>query len=530
MKEEFGMIKVWRVGLIAAVLVAGLSACGSPEGTGGNNSKDNTGWPLTGTVSILGDAEVGLPLWVDTGDLVGYEEISYQWQRGDTANGAFADITGATGSQYMLVAEDAGKYLRVVVSRAGYNGTVVSAAVGPVAAAITWTAVADGELDVTTSTAITFTFSEAVSGLTAGDISVTPASGIVTSGTLTESGTDGTEWTLPLSAVGTSAVLVKITKSGITRGAQTVTVHRAVVTLDGLDEYLDELSDEEEEEPPATVFLASTIDVSSSDWEAVNSAIETAKKYVVLDLSACTATDNTISGKNSPDGNDFNRIYNNTYIKGIILPSTLTSIGKHAFSGCYILTSVIIPDSVESIGEYAFNACTRLASVTLPAGVESIGEHAFYHCTSLTSVTLPAGVTSIGGSAFACWRALACVTLPAGVESIGEHAFYACNNLTSVTLPDSVESIGGHAFEHCTGLTSVTLPAGVESIGEGAFNGCTGLTSVTFEGSSVGLGDDDNPAFLGDLKEKYESGGAGTYTRTGSGEDNSPYTWTKTTS
>lgn len=70
------------------------------------------------------------------------------------------------------------------------------------------------------------------------------------------------------------------------------------------------------------------------------------------------------------------------------IPSTVTSIGNHAFYGCKGLTSVTIPDSVTSIGDNAFAGCTGLTSVTIPSSVTSIEYGAFGECTSLTSVTI----------------------------------------------------------------------------------------------------------------------------------------------
>jgi uncharacterized repeat protein (TIGR02543 family) len=90
---------------------------------------------LTGTVGISGTAKAGEVLTANTGSLGGTGAISYQWERGDSANGAFADIAGAIDATYTLTAADHGKYVRVTVSRAGYDGAKSSAASGPVAAA-----------------------------------------------------------------------------------------------------------------------------------------------------------------------------------------------------------------------------------------------------------------------------------------------------------------------------------------------------------------------------------------------------------
>jgi hypothetical protein len=145
---------------------------------------------------------------------------------------------------------------------------------------------------------------------------------------------------------------------------------------------------------PYTIALDSSISINMESaavrdaWTAINSTIESNEKFVVLDLRHCIAPE-TISG-------DFgNIIHYNKYIKGIILPTGLTSIGRNAFSGCGYLTSVIIPNSVSSIGEGAFERCLGLASVTIPASVSSIGNYAFFNASpSLTSVTFGGAETS----------------------------------------------------------------------------------------------------------------------------------------
>lgn len=118
--------------------------------------------------------------------------------------------------------------------------------------------------------------------------------------------------------------------------------------------------------------------------------------------------------------------------KNSVIPTSVTSIGSHAFSGCTGLMSVTIPDSVKSIGEGAFRNCTGLMSVTIGNGVTSIGAEVFKGCTALTSVTIGNDVTSIGS-----------------------YAFYDCTSLTSITIPDGVTSIGNYAFSGCN-LTTVT--------------------------------------------------------------------------
>ena len=190
----------------------------------------------------------------------------------------------------------------------------------------------------------------------------------------------------------------------------------------------------------------------------------------------------------------------NTEIKELIIPNSVTSIENYAFEGCSGLTSVTIPNSVTSIGSKAFRDCSGLTSVTIPNSVTSIGSEAFSGCSGLNKVI----VSDIGK-----WCAIIFIdsyanplsyakhlysdenteinnlTIPNNVTSIGKYAFEGCSGLTSVTIPNSVTSIGYDAFYGCSGLTSITIPKSVTSIGSEAFRGCSGLTSVTLESNTI---------------------------------------------
>jgi hypothetical protein len=76
---------------------------------------------LTGTVSITGTTQVGQTLTANTGSLGGTGTISYQWRRGTTN-------IGTNNSTYTLVSADASYTINVVVTRAGYSGSVTSSA------------------------------------------------------------------------------------------------------------------------------------------------------------------------------------------------------------------------------------------------------------------------------------------------------------------------------------------------------------------------------------------------------------------
>lgn len=237
----------------------------------------------------------------------------------------------------------------------------------------------------------------------------------------------------------------------------------------------------------------------------------------------------------------------------------VTAIGIYAFSNRTWLTGINIPASVTSIDSLAFSGCERLAAIsvdstnpsyssldgvlfdkpgtslllyppgksgvyTIPAGVISLRNGSFSGCANLTGVTIPPSVTSIGSCGFnSCTKLVALsvdpaslsysslddvlfdkarsaliqypggktgtYTIPPTVTSIGRCAFSACKGLQDVTIPDSVTSIGDNAFSFCTGLTSISIPSGVASLAESTFSCCYALASVSLSTGLSSIGD-----------------------------------------
>lgn len=207
--------------------------------------------------------------------------------------------------------------------------------------------------------------------------------------------------------------------------------------------------------------------------------------------------------------------------ESVNIPSTITSIPPAAFIGC-MLSSVIIPNSVTVIGRSAFGSCEKLTSVDIPTSVTEIGDYAFVR-SGLTSVNIPASVRSIGTAAFGTCYDLTEIyvepdnqvyagsdgslytidytrllqvpaaksgnfIIPRSVSIIYEEAFSRCYKITSVEIPNTVTVIGKYAFQECTGLESIEIPNSVECIDDYAF-AYTNLTSVKIPDSVISLGD-----------------------------------------
>jgi hypothetical protein len=234
---------------------------------------------------------------------------------------------------------------------------------------------------------------------------------------------------------------------GSVNASVTLTITDALTSIADITAYLGSVSGGGSDVDP--VPLPVTLNLAG-DWSNLLSAIQTAGKYVDLDLSACTMSGMTaIPGEFDPGTANTGE----SKIVSLVLPTAATSIKDKGGVVMYF---------------------TSLKSVS-GAQVTSIGHRAFVNCTGLTSVSFPKA-TYIGGQTFANCTGLTSVSFPA-VTSIGQTAFGG-TGLTSVDFP-AVVSIGEMAFSNCTGLTSVSLPASLSSIHDGAFRFCRNLDVIT---------------------------------------------------
>jgi hypothetical protein len=213
--------------------------------------------------------------------------------------------------------------------------------------------------------------------------------------------------------------------------------------------------------PGNPVHMTESRDLSGNGWAALLSEIQSAGKYVALDLSACPMDDTEFNPGASGAGK--------TKIVSLVLPDEAERIKAGAdrtnptFKRFTALTEVRAA-AVTDIGDYAFNSCTALTTADFPKAT-SIGEEVFANCTSLTTASFPEA-THIGEKAFASCPSLTTASFPEAT-SIGDYGFGYCTSLETASFPEAT-SIGDWAFDHCPALTTADFPL-VTSIGNYAF-------------------------------------------------------------
>lgn len=180
---------------------------------------------------------------------------------------------------------------------------------------------------------------------------------------------------------------------------------------------------------------------------------------------------------------------NDTALKTVYLPSTITSLPSSAFSNCSSLENVIIADNcaLSAISASAFNKCSSLKNIDLPDNITTISSTAFQY-SGLISIELPIDLVTIGDRAFQSCLSLESVVFHDNVTTLGQQVFIYCSALKNVVLSNTLSSVNRGIFASCTSLETIELPDSLTVIGDSMFSGCSSLKYVKLPGEATSLG------------------------------------------
>lgn len=113
--------------------------------------------------------------------------------------------------------------------------------------------------------------------------------------------------------------------------------------------------------------------------------------------------------------------------------------GGEAYNESYTTTNDVL-------GDYMFADCSRLNTITLPTTITAIGRYAFSH-SGITKVDIPDGVTRLAWAAFADCNSLTTVVIGKKVSHLEQAVFYNSSSISLVSAkPKTPPSLDAYIF------------------------------------------------------------------------------------
>lgn len=146
--------------------------------------------------------------------------------------------------------------------------------------------------------------------------------------------------------------------------------------------------------------------------------------YFLKNAVFCRLEELTIEAKIKTIEN--NIFYNNSDIKKIMLPDSITCIKAGAFKQCSSLQEFALPYNVSVIYPETFSGCTNLVRIDLHNNLKIISNNSFQNASNLQEVTIPASVILIEKEAFLGCTSLIKLNFLGEVPKLEENVFKNC--------------------------------------------------------------------------------------------------------
>ena len=170
--------------------------------------------------------------------------------------------------------------------------------------------------------------------------------------------------------------------------------------------------------------------------------------------------------------------YDSTYLENIVLPQSLKTLKKGAFSFTGI-KAINIPKNVSTIdGYFLFRGCYDLSTITVDSANQTykavnnclIEKNKNLVVAGCNASQIPNNITELGTGAFAGIGENLEITIPASVQKIGADCFFgSMYKKIKFQANSNLTYIDDYAFGDCLELTEITIPANVTHIGQFAF-------------------------------------------------------------
>ena len=175
----------------------------------------------------------------------------------------------------------------------------------------------------------------------------------------------------------------------------------------------------------------------------------------------------------TPEGEEKTEATPQVALKTLMIPNSVTTLGKGILAGCESLHSLQTPlmganqESKQYLG-YLFGATTHednardvpvsLKCLCIINDWQTLPAYSLFDCNDLICLALPESVTVIEKFALYNGASLKQINGLGDVTVFGDRALMDCSALQSITISNQAQSIGFGAFEGCDSLVELTLP------------------------------------------------------------------------
>lgn len=203
------------------------------------------------------------------------------------------------------------------------------------------------------------------------------------------------------------------------------------------------------------------------------------------------------------------------------IPFGIRKINDNAFSGTSNVKEVIIPSSVTEIGRFAFSG-SNIQSLKIQAALQVVGDCAFTSMKSIENFSVSPNngiLTVVDGVLFAIDKKMGekkliaypvnkkspVYQIPTGTHSIEQCAFSDNKYITKVILPSGITKIEAGVFWGTPNIEEVNIPSSVNYVSSTAFYSCSKLRKLIVDVKLPGgvfeyyKEYDDGDRFFGDV-------------------------------
>lgn len=178
---------------------------------------------------------------------------------------------------------------------------------------------------------------------------------------------------------------------------------------------------------------------------------------------------------------------NNSYIKNLIIPKTVTKITDRAFTNWVQLESVQLPEGCIGIKQLAFSGCKNIKTVTFPESIDWLEGGLFQHSNSqLSSVLFKGTPSSISSSAFNSCPNLKKIFVAWDENTVVDKAPWGASNATIYYYSETEPKGDKNYWHYVDGVPKVWVKPYVETEGltymltdDGKGYICTGIGTAT---------------------------------------------------